>query len=305
MKLNSWYKAVTATLLAQIIWGVAAPLVKIELDSIPPFSLVFLRSLFTVLVLFPFFEFKLHPLQPPLTSNDKKTIFLAGFTGVFLNLLFYFTGQQLTTVIDTFVIISAGTPLILIYSYFFEKERLNKLSYLGSLLAFIGTLTIIGSPILSFGSGSLLGNTLALFATISACASYIFIRRLMTKFDPLLLTFYFFLISLIFSLPLMLWEFLQNPYWMAGINNSNLIILAYLVLGSSISAYYLTNLGLKHLPASLSSTVGYVSTFIAVLLSITFLREKPTIFFLLGTLLIIAGLILAETRHRRKNQQLS
>lgn len=303
MKLNNWHKGVAATLIANIIWGIAAPMVKLSLESIPPFSLLFLRSLFTVLILFPIYEFYLLPKAKndyKLTTTDKRDIFLAGFLGVFLNLAFYFAGQKLTTVIDAFVIISMGTPLLILYCYIVLHERLSKKVYFGSAIAFIGTLVIIGSPILSFGKGSILGNILALGATISAIASFLIIKRLIAKINALTLAFYFFLISLLCSIPFFVWDFIQNPTWLSQVPTNTYWFVAFLVFGSSIGAYFLSNLGLKFIPPSIASTIGYISTVVGVAAGIVFLGEKPTLFFALGSILIIFGLILTETRHKRR-----
>jgi drug/metabolite transporter (DMT)-like permease len=299
MKLNNWHKGVVVTLIAHTIWGVAAPMVKLSLDAIPPFSLLFLRSLFVCLLLAPIYEFILLPRQKyELTKKDKWDIFLAGFLGVFLNLAFYFAGQKLTTVIDAFVILSMGTPILIIFSYLFLKERLSKIVYVGSMIAFVGTLVIIGSPILSFGKGSLLGNVLALGATISAIASFLIIKRLITKLNGLTLVFYFFLVSLVCSLPFFVWDFIQNPIWLSQVPTNTYWFVAFLVFGSSIGAYFLSNFGLKFIPPSIASTIGYISTVVGVASGIMFLGEKPTISFVIGSALIIFGLLLAETRHK-------
>lgn len=303
MKLSDTTRGILAILSAQIIWGIAGPLVKIALSDVPPFSLLFLRGLFTSLILFFVYKFRLRSqkiaAKIEITSQDKRDIFWAGFLGTFVNIALYFWGQSLTTVIDTWVIISTGTIFVVSYSYIFLKERLNKLTYLGVGFAFAGTLIIIGTPLLELGKGSLLGNVLLVFSTIAVVASYIITKKLMVKFDPFLLTFYFFLISLAFSFPLFLWEFFQNPYWLAALKLKDYAIIAYLIIGSSIMAYSLDNLGLKYLSASLASTIGYASTVIAISLSIIFLHEQPTIFFVLGTLVTGIGLFLAETRHSR------
>lgn len=306
MKLTDWHKGILATLVAHIIWGGAGPLVKIVLEDIPPLSLLFLRSLFTVVVLFPIFEFKLLPKLTksktdflPLNREDKKNMFLAGFFGVFLNIALYFWGQTMTTVIDAWVIASTGTLFLVVYSYFFLRERLSKIVYLGVGIAFIGTLVIIGSPIFEFGQGDMRGNLLMLGSTISAVASYIIIKRLVAKFNPMLIVFYTFLVAVILTLPFMLFEFVQNPYWMANVKLSSVLIVGYLVIGSSTIAYVLSNVGLKFLPASIASTLSYSSTIVAVTLSIIFLGEKPTLFFIIGSILIILGLLLAETRHKK------
>lgn len=308
MKLSSWHKGVIATLSAHLVWGIAGPLVKIVLNDIPPISLLFLRSLFTVLVLFPIFEFKLLPEAKktieisgflPTDKDLRKNLIFAGLFGVFLNISLYFWGQTRTSVIDAWVIASSGTLFLVIYSYFFLKERLAKKVYLGVAIAFAGTLVVIGSPIFSFGKGDILGNILMLGSTFGAVASYVVLKKLVDKMSPLLIVFYTFLLTLFLTIPFVIFEFLQDPYWIASLSLNSLLIVGYLVLGSSILAYVLSNTGLKSLPASIASTLGYTSTIIAVSLSILFLKESPTPFFLIGSVLIIVGLILAETRHRR------
>lgn len=297
MNFDSRARAILATLGAQIIWGVAGPLVKIVLADIPPFSLMYLRFLFAAIFLFIIFETKLAKLQPEKTSADKKNIFLAGFFGVFLNIALYFPAQKLTTVIDAWVIASTGTLFVVILSYFFLHERLKRTVYFGVALAFIGTLVILGSSLLELGKGSLLGNILMLGATLAGAVSFFFTKKVIDKFSPLTLTYYWFLIGLIFSFPLFLWEYLRNPAWLTTISWQNAGILSYLVLGSSIGSYYLSNLGLKYLSPSLAATIGYSGAVIAIGLSIIFLGEKPTVYFVTGTILIVFGLFLAETRH--------
>lgn len=235
--------------------------------------------------------------QPEKTFTDKKNIFLAGFFGVFLNIVFYFPGQRLTTVIDAWVIASTGTLFVVILSYFVLKERLSKIVYTGVALAFIGTLIILGESLIDLGKGSLFGNILMLGATLSGAISFFFTKKVIDKFSPLTLTYYWFLIGLAFSFPLFLWEYFQNAIWMTAISWQSIGILSYLVLGSSIASYYLSNFGLKYLSPSLAATIGYSSAVIAISLSIIFLKEKPTPFFIIGTAIIIIGLFLAETRH--------
>ncbi len=319
MKLNNWHKGIILTLSAHVIWGIAGPFVKVVLTDIPPMSLMFLRALFTTLILFPIFEFKLLPelkekLQKenklpkknlitdifPFGNMDIKDIFLCAFFGVFLNLALYFWGQTRTTVIDAWVIASTGTIFLVIYSYFFLKERLDKKVYVGVGIAFLGTLVIIGSPIFSFGQGDFFGNFLMLGSAIAAVISFVILKRLVAKYSPVLIAFYTFLITLVLSIPLFIWEFIQDPSWMTRITTGDVLIIAYLVIGSSILAYIFSNTGLKFIPASIASTMGYVSTIVAVSLSILFLDEKPTVFFMIGSVLIIIGLAFAETRHQTK-----
>ncbi len=298
MNLSNHSKAIFAVLAAQTIWGIAGPLVKITLNNVPPFGLMFFRFLLVTLLLFPIYEFRLRFQEKPKSRQDLWNIFLVGFFAVFANIAFYFVGQRLTTVIDAWVITSTGTPFVILLSYLFFKERLQPLVYFGAILAFLGTLVVIGAPILTFGSGSFLGNILMLGSTLAGAIPFFLIKRLVAReFHPLTLTYYFFLIGLILSLPLFVWEYLQNPTWLLTIQPKSLLTISYLALGSSIGAYSLQNFGLKFLSPSITATLGYTSAIVAIGLSIIFLHELLTSFFILGTTLVIIGLFLAETRH--------
>lgn len=300
MKFDNRHKAILATILAQSIWGFAGPFVKVALNNAPAISFLFLRCLFATIILFIIYEIKFAKTYTKIPWPDKRDLFLAGFTGVFLNLVFYFIGQQLTTVSDAWIIVSAGTIFVVGYCFLFEGERLAKKTYLGVAIAFIGTLVIIGSPILQAGSGSLTGNIFMLASTIAGASSYMVIKRLIDHVHPFVIAYYSFLWTTILLLPFFLWDFTKNPTWLGQISGVEIGVLAFLVIASSIIAYNLSNWGLKYLSASISATIGYWSPIIAIGLSIAFLGEKPTVFFAIGTVLIIAGLILAETRHHRK-----
>lgn len=299
MKLSSWQKAIAAGLLAQTIWGIAGPLVKIILYTVPPFSLLFLRCLFASLVLFGVYETKWSKKFSfsSIPFQDKKDIFWAGFYGVFLNIALYFWAQELTTVSDAWIISSSGTIFVVALSYLFLKERLSRTVYAGIGLAFLGTLVIIGTPLLKAGTGSPLGNVLMLGATLAASISTFYTKKVVSKYPPLLLTFFFFLISLIFISPFFLWEFTQFPLWISQLTFQSYLIIAYLVAGSSIGAYFLYNKSLVSLSPSIASTIAYSGAVISIGLSILFLNERLSIFFIIGTILIIVGLFLAEFRH--------
>lgn len=309
--MSNWKKGIIAGLLTQVLWGIAGPLVKIGLTSIPPISLLFFRSLGVCLILLPYYERWVHQHQeqtqpsntnpvPVLAKEDRWPIFWAGFLGTAVNISFYFWAQKLTSVSDAWIIGSTGTIFIVMFCYLFEKERLGSIVYTGIALAFIGTLLIIGTPILQVGSGNIFGNILMLIATFGGAGSFIFIKKLAARYDPLVLTFYFFLISLIFTTPMFIFEFLQNPLWIASLSLGNIMIIVYEILFASIAAYAFTNISLKHLSASIAATIGYASTAIAILLAIIFLHEKLTHYFIIGASVIALGLLLAETRHRKR-----
>lgn len=292
-------QAIISCFLAQAIWGAAGPLVKIILETVPPFTLLFLRCLFATIILGLVYHLKIKSRIPPLTFKEKLKISIVGLFGVFGNIALYFMAQRLTSVSDAWIIASTGTIFVVLYSFFFLRERLAKSVYFGVILAFFGSLIIIGAPIFQIGQGSLWGNFLMLLATLSGVISYLMTKKLVNKYSPFVLVYYFFLASLFATLPFFLWELYAAPALFSNFTFTEWSVLAYLVLGSSILAYFFSNYGLKHLCASVAVAIGYFSVIVSIGLSIIFFNERPTPYFWLGAVFIIIGLFFVETQHSK------
>ena len=69
MKLSRTQLAIIALIVANIIWGAAAPIFKWTLQEVQPFTFTFLRFFFSALVLLPF---TIHRLK--INAEDIKLI---------------------------------------------------------------------------------------------------------------------------------------------------------------------------------------------------------------------------------------
>jgi len=155
-------------------------------------------------------------------------------------------------------------------------------------LSFVGLLFVAQPSFLFHGAGiSLpplaLGAAL-LGAFMSGCA-YVLVRKLATKEHPLVIVFYFPLISLPATLPFLLHRFV----WPQGFE-----WLALLGVGvfTQIGQVCLTK-GVQLETASRATSYSYLQILFAAGWGALFLGELPTLWTILGALLIVAGSLLS------------
>jgi drug/metabolite transporter (DMT)-like permease len=94
MNLSKSQKAIVALIIANLIWGAAAPIFKWSLSNIQPFTLAFFRFFIATYLLAPFIK----------TATIKKEhflyLFLAAVSGVTLNISFFFLGLEYSSSVN-------------------------------------------------------------------------------------------------------------------------------------------------------------------------------------------------------------
>jgi len=288
---------VLALIITNLIWGAAAPIFKLSLQNIPPFTLAFLRFFFAGLILFPFGWIYWQKLSWKLFS----LILLGAFFAITVNIGFYFLALPKTTSINA-PIIGSSQPIFLYFlSIFFLKEKPHKRILWGIIISFIGVMTIILSPLFLDGRMTMLsketameGNLFLVIATFGAVINALLFKKILKVVNHFQVTTISFLFGAITFFPLMLpelnnWSFNQLDYrGLAGI--------IFGVFFSSVIAYSLFNYGISKIHAQEVGIFSYIDPIIAVLLAIPLLHEYPTPFFFIGSILIFGGILIAEGR---------
>lgn len=283
---------VLALILANIIWGATSPIIKHSLENIPPFSLAFVRFLIASLILFPLVHTKIN--YPDLKN---KWLWVYALFGITLNISFFFASLARTTAINATIIASTGPVMVLIGSALFLREKFKLNVTLGVITALIGTIVIIFQPILEQGfDGAITGNLFMLLATLGAVISTIAGRKFLTQKNALGATFWSCLIGCLTFLPFMLFEYLGNPYWISQLDIRGIVGIIYGGVFASTIAYTVYNWALAKLPAFKTSVFTYIDPVVAVLIAIPLLGEKITLPFIIGSVLIFTGILIAEHR---------
>ena len=285
---------ILALIITNIIWGGASPIFKFALQNIPPFTLAFIRFFFAGLI-----------FLPPTLKNFQKIslrqwfeIFLVGFFGVFINITFFFLGVKKTESINVPIIASSGPVFIYLFSVLFLKEKPKLKVFFGMMVALFGVLLVILSPILLDGKrlflGEIEGNFFIVLATLGSVFATVIGRDLLKKVNPYFVTAFSFLSSSILFLlfvpkELMDWSFFK-------LNLAGWVGIIYGVFFSSAVAYFLYYYALSKIDAQEVGLFTYINPIVAILIAMPLLSEFPTIYYLIGSILVFGGIYLAEGR---------
>lgn len=289
-------KGVLAQIISALIWGMAGPVVKIVLNSVPAFPFVFLRIAIGALILTPLvinrhlkLKFKLSDLVP---------LTIMGLLAITFNIGLYFWGQTYTSVIDAAVILSTTSIFTAIGAFLFLGERKSKVVLLGILISFIGTIIVIIQPLLEnglFHSRNIFGNILILLATLSWVSYTILAKELKQKYDTLTKTYFFFLVGVVSFLPLSYKSIFDLNFYL-NLPLSAVLGILFEGIFATVIAYLLFNWSLKFVSATKSGVISYLIPITSIIISILFLGEKFTTPFLIGASIVAVGIFLAETR---------
>lgn len=279
-----------ALLIVNLIWGATPVIAKVTLQEIPFVTLAFLRFFIAFLLLLPFVltskqKFKLQ------TKDFPKFVALALLLVTF-HIFFFFAGIQKTSAINASVL-SLTVPIISVLAgWWFLHEKIYWVNLVGILVGLMGALVIIGIPLLFLGSLTsevLIGNILIILSGLSFVAGAVLSSKMLKDYSPLAMVAIIFFIGSLTFLPLSILEFQKDPVWIYRVSVIGMMGVIYMVLLSSISAYFLYSWALERVGIIRADLVQYIQPAVAASLAIPILGERISFSFIIGTCLIVLG----------------
>lgn len=204
-----------------------------------------------------FWLVKLLFIHEKVARKDLLLLATCGVFGVAVNQLFFFHGLNLSSSINSGIIMTVNPILVVILSFFLLNEKITGLKAIGILLGAAGAILLTLKAGTAMGD-SILGD-LFLFINAASYAVYLVIAKpLMKKYAPLTVITYVFTFGLLFVLlyPPTFQEFLQTDF--SQIPGDAWIKIVYVIVGVTFLTYLLTMYGLKYLSASVSSAYIYL-----------------------------------------------
>jgi drug/metabolite transporter (DMT)-like permease len=290
MNLSKTQKAILALITANLIWGAAAPIFKWSLSNIQPFTLAFFRFFIATYLLAPFIK------NTTIKKEHFLYLFLAALSGVTLNISFFFLGLEYSSSVNAPIIASSGPILLLLAAVFFLREKPKRKVIYGMLLSLLGVIVIIIEPLFETGvDTSIIGNIFFLLATLGGVVHTIFLKKLITYYEPLLLTFWTFFIGSVLFLPMMLSE-VATKGLLTNLGVPGITGIIFGALLCSALAYSLSCFSIKYMDAGETGIFTYMDPIVAVLIAIPLLGETLTYTYIFGTTFVFLGLFVAEGR---------
>lgn len=312
-----------ALIAATILWGAANPIIKLTLGYVPPLTFLFLRFLAACLLLLPYLIYQIQKTK--IAKRDLINFFLFGLLSQ-TSLIFIFVGLEYTTVLETTIIGVLGSIMVVAAGHYFYNDKVNKKVKMGLLIATLGTLFVIVEPLINnslldkeiqeriFGNGLILlyNITWVIFIVWSKFSlsgeesklmrktlSFIHLRKMTKEYSPSLLTSMSLYVGLITVMPLALLENMGLlgkilSFDILSIDGRGILGILYMAIGSSIIAYMIYQWSLKYVTVSDTAFFGYLSPIVTLPFSYMFLGEVPNRFMFIGSLVIAAGVVMAE-----------
>lgn len=200
-----------------------------------------------------------------------------------------------TTVMEAALLVMLYPLLVAAVEILFLKRPMGWQLVAGGLIAFAGVALMTAGPSLgSLGSGqsSTTGNLLALTAAFFYAGCLLITARSCRGYDVKAVTFWELLSAGIFCVPLLFWE-------SHGVPETHMEW-GYITLYGLITfaGYYLMNIGLTRISASVAAVLGYGQPVIATAIAFFLLAEVPSHIALLGGITVLCGLAVASRAAR-------
>lgn len=200
-------------------------------------------------------------------------------------------------------VINLGIPILLmLYSVYLTRERVTRNAMVGISIAALGAFVIVGFPLLVEQGFTSEFNPLATILALINVAAYplavIFSRKANEHGLPITAAFGVssivvfcvnLAIALVVSGTLPVQALQDNPHI--------ILMIAYTAIAVSLIARMLTVLSYKHLGSAVTGGLYYIESFTSILLPIIVLGERMTSEMLVGGILILLGVLVAEARH--------
>lgn len=282
-------------LLSKFIAGAVNPaVIKLAVREFAPVFFIAIRFLIATLVLLPFY---LRQKRKPSTLKEIKI--LSAFALLFfLNNIFYSNGISQTTIIMSEILYAMLPVFVILLSYFLRREKLTKYKIAGFVISSAGVAILLQQLFTVRAEhtfGTIIGNSLVLCAVISWSFYTVFSKPLTTIYSPVTTTFFSFGITSLLA-------FLLTPFSrLLSISGSSHIITIYsiglllLSVGAAIGNFFLYQFGIHKTTPVIASFFQYLSPFFALLTALPIFKEKVTFPFVIGGILVLAGVFYATT----------
>ena len=305
------FVAVTALIVSMIIWSVSGIAIKHALAVLPPFTMIVLRFVPSVLIMLVIgLIWRKSPLfgLQRLELKDLPLFLIAGFCQPFLYYLletFTYDALHSPTIAET--LLSTSPLLSPVFAAVLLRERVTKYNIIGIIVSTLGVfaLTLVGST--DYSIGNYWGILLAFAAVSAAVVDSIMMRKVPAKYSSLSFIFYAQLISLLFFIPI--WFIKEGPqaiYQLPMTNDQSQLLVAlgcvaYLTVFASVIAFILFCFALRKVGVTQANAFNNIRPAFTALWMFLFFGEHLPLAKWIGILLIIFGLFVCQYKEKHSD----
>ncbi len=239
--------------------------------------------------------------QQKIDRADFPKMLLCALLGMVVNMLCFFKGIELSTPINSAVLITITPILVFVFSAILIKERLLLPRIAGVILGFIGALVLIvfGNEIRLDAPNIPLGNTLFVINASTFGMYLVLVKSLSAKYTTVHLLKWLFLFGFIMALPISYPEFSEVSW--STLPFEAIWRFGYVIVGTTFMTYLLNVYALKQLKASTVGVFTYLQPLIGIGYAILVGADGLTVYKLVAGSVVLLGVYLVTKRYQTKS----
>jgi len=284
-----------AALGAAIIYGLNHTIAKNVMPIyITPFGFILLRVLGAA-ILFWLVSFFIKPEK--IQKKDWPRLIACSFLGMVINMLAFFKGLELSTPVNSSVIITISPIIVFIFSAILLKEKIQFLKTIGIISGFIGAIILvlytsktgINAPNIP------LGNVLFILNSFAYGLYLVLVKPLIEKYNIITLLKWLFLLAIFLNLPVTFNEFTSVKWADLPIKNAVLPML-FVVVGTTFCTYLFNAYALRTLSPSTVSSFIYLQPIVGIVYAVSTKSDTLSLVSITGMILIFIGIYLVTKK---------
>ena len=284
--------------LATLGWGSNTIASRLAVGEVSPMLLIFFRWGFVVVILLSLYWRQMID-EWPIIRPRLKWLLIMGGCGLSLFNAFFYIAAHSTTAVNLGIIQSTMPGMILLGSFMFFGDRINRLQFSGLLLTLLGVGVIVTQGSLeqlmqlTFNHGDLL--------MIFACSFYAMYTvglKSRPKISGMVMLAYFSVAAFLMTIPLMIFESFIYGTVMPGVKGFAIVFYIAMVPSFLSQIFFMRGVDLIG-PGSAGLYANLVPIFSAIM-AVLLLSEEFALFHLAAMLLVFSGIGLFEYQSRRK-----
>lgn len=287
---SSRLSSILLVIAATICWSTSGIFINliIRKSGFSAVGLAFWRDLTTTLVLF----IGILIIKPRLLVVKKKDLpWLIGMGAISIGIFHVFWNQAVVMLgASLATVVQCNAPIfVTIMAWFLFGEKITTRKIIAVALAAVGTILVSGISSVGDWKIAPIGLLIALGSAITYGSLSLFGKKLSGDYNPWTIMFYIFAFG---TLTLFAVQLGKPDPWPAELDFLPLFV--GFILFSTIIGFALYTTSLKYLPASVASITATSEIFFASILAYIFLQERMDLWQIIGSVLIIIGVVLVS-----------
>jgi len=289
--------AILAAIGATVIYGINHTVAKgVMPGHVKPFGFIFLRVGGATLL---FWLISFFGPKEKIEKRDWGRMLVCALLGMSINMLSFFKGLQLSTPINSAVLVTITPIIVVVISALFLREKITLNKGLGIFMGFVGAVGLIlfGAEVRQDAPNIPMGNFLFIINATSYGAYLVVVKKLIEKYHPFTLMKWLFTIGIIINLPLTLPDVFEiqwstMPLWAYG-------SVAFVVIGTTFLTYLFNIFALTQLKASSVGAFVYMQPLVGILFALFSGKDELTLVKVAAMTFVLVGVYLASKKPKR------